>query len=404
MAAPRRRTLAPKDPPPAPPEAPRPLAVLDLGASAIRLLIAEAPPGQPTRILEEATRGVLLGKDTFTHGRLGAPTIEATLKALEGFRRLMDTYGVVRYRAVATSAVREAANRDAFLDRVRLRTGIDVEVIDGTEENRLTYMAVRETLRDHPALARRRHAAGRGGRRQRGHLVPAQGTARPLGHLPAGLHPDAPERRLLAGQPRPGHRACCGATSTTSSTTSAARCRCARPTHFIALGGDVRFAAAQMRDASGPAGRRDAGAAARALPLLRGPDQLVRRRAAGRGVPAAPGGRGDPGPRAPRLPRAADRDGRRERRGARRLAARGPAARPRRRPTAARASRTSAGRCWPAPPPSASKYRWDVAHARNGGAALGRASSTSCAPSTASPSASGCCWRWRRSCTTSATT
>jgi hypothetical protein len=40
--------------------------VLDLGASAIRLLIAEAPPGQPTRILEEATRGVLLGKDTFT--------------------------------------------------------------------------------------------------------------------------------------------------------------------------------------------------------------------------------------------------------------------------------------------------------------------------------------------------
>jgi exopolyphosphatase/guanosine-5'-triphosphate,3'-diphosphate pyrophosphatase len=66
----------------------------------------------------------------------------------------MDTYGVVRYRAVATSAVREAANRDAFLDRVRLRTGIDVEVIDGTEENRLTYMAVRETLREPPGAAR----------------------------------------------------------------------------------------------------------------------------------------------------------------------------------------------------------------------------------------------------------
>ena len=64
----------------------------------------------------------------------------------------MDTYGVVRYRAVATSAVREAQNRDAFLDRVRLRTGIDVEVIDGSEENRLTYMAVREALRDHEAL------------------------------------------------------------------------------------------------------------------------------------------------------------------------------------------------------------------------------------------------------------
>jgi exopolyphosphatase/guanosine-5'-triphosphate,3'-diphosphate pyrophosphatase len=123
-----------------------------MGASAIRLLVAEASPGQPVRILEEVSRGVLLGKDTFTHGRLGAATVEATLKALEGFRRVMDTYGVARYRAVATSAVREAQNRDAFLDRVRLRTGIDVEVIDGSEENRLTYMAVRDQLREHPAL------------------------------------------------------------------------------------------------------------------------------------------------------------------------------------------------------------------------------------------------------------
>jgi exopolyphosphatase/guanosine-5'-triphosphate,3'-diphosphate pyrophosphatase len=71
---------------------------------------------------------------------------------MEGFRRIMDGYGVVRYRAVATSAVREAQNRDTFLDRVRLRTGIDVEVIDGSEENRLTYLAVRERLRSHEAL------------------------------------------------------------------------------------------------------------------------------------------------------------------------------------------------------------------------------------------------------------
>ncbi|HET9317404.1 MAG TPA: Ppx/GppA phosphatase family protein [Vicinamibacteria bacterium] len=152
MATPRRRTLAPKNPPPPAPEVPRPVAVLDLGASAVRLVVAEAPPGQPIRILEEASRGVLLGKDTFTNGKLGRAAIESTLKALEGFRRLMDTYGVVRYRAVATSAIREAQNRDAFLDRVRLRTGIDVEIIDGTEENRLTYMAVRETLRHRPGL------------------------------------------------------------------------------------------------------------------------------------------------------------------------------------------------------------------------------------------------------------
>ncbi len=123
-----------------------------MGASSIRLVVAEVQPGHPVRILEEASRGVLLGKDTFTHGGLGAPTIEATLRALEGFRRIMDTYRVVRYRAVATSAVREAENAETFLDRVRQRTGIDVEVIDGSEENRLTYMAVREALRGHEAL------------------------------------------------------------------------------------------------------------------------------------------------------------------------------------------------------------------------------------------------------------
>jgi exopolyphosphatase / guanosine-5'-triphosphate,3'-diphosphate pyrophosphatase len=138
--------------PPAPTPALRPVAVLDMGASAIRLVVAELPPGEPPRLLEEASRAVLLGRDAFTSGRLGASTIEATLRALEGFRRIMDSYGVVRYRAVATSAVREAVNRDTFLDRVRLRTGLDVETIDGSEENRLTYVAVREALKDHEAL------------------------------------------------------------------------------------------------------------------------------------------------------------------------------------------------------------------------------------------------------------
>jgi exopolyphosphatase/guanosine-5'-triphosphate,3'-diphosphate pyrophosphatase len=124
-----------------------------MGASSIRLLVAEAAPGEPIRMLEEATRGVLLGRETFTNGRIGAATMEAALRALEGFRKIMDGYGVVRYRAVATSAVREAANRDSFLDRVRIRTGLEVEIIDGSEENRLTYLAVRESMRGHEALS-----------------------------------------------------------------------------------------------------------------------------------------------------------------------------------------------------------------------------------------------------------
>lgn len=129
-----------------------PIAVIDIGASAVKLLVAEARDDSAPVVLDTASRGVLLGKDTFTSGTLGAATIGATLKALVGFRKIMDSYGVVRYRAVATSAVREAANRDTFLDRVRLKTGIEVEIIDGSEENRLTYLAVREALRGREAL------------------------------------------------------------------------------------------------------------------------------------------------------------------------------------------------------------------------------------------------------------
>ena len=80
---------------------------------------------------------------------------------------MMDDYGVTRVRAVATSAVREAANAETFLDRVRVRTGLDVEVIDGSEESRLTYLAVSERLHGHPALAAALHAAGGSRRRQR---------------------------------------------------------------------------------------------------------------------------------------------------------------------------------------------------------------------------------------------
>jgi exopolyphosphatase / guanosine-5'-triphosphate,3'-diphosphate pyrophosphatase len=136
-----------------PPSTRAAVAVIDVGASAIRLVIAQYAPGERPQVLEEASRSVLLGRDTFAVGRIGATTTDAAVRALSGFRRMMDDYGVTRVRAVATSAVREAANCDTFLDRVRVRTGVEIEVIDGSEESRLTYLAVRDGLGTHAALA-----------------------------------------------------------------------------------------------------------------------------------------------------------------------------------------------------------------------------------------------------------
>ena len=128
------------------------VAVLDMGASAIRLVIAEIAAGQPIRKIEEASRGVLLGRDTFSAGVIRPQTADATFAALDGFRQIIDAYDVRRVWAVATSAVREARNGELFLDRIRGRTGISFEIINEAEESRLVYLAVRDALRGHRAL------------------------------------------------------------------------------------------------------------------------------------------------------------------------------------------------------------------------------------------------------------
>jgi len=134
---------------PAPPEL---VAVLDMGASAVRLVVAEIAPNRSVRIIEEASRGILLGRDTFSSGAIRSQTIDAAIAALEQFRRVIDGYGVKHVRAVATSAVREARNTDVFLDRIQGRTGLSFEIINEAEESRLVFLAVRRTLARSPAL------------------------------------------------------------------------------------------------------------------------------------------------------------------------------------------------------------------------------------------------------------
>jgi exopolyphosphatase / guanosine-5'-triphosphate,3'-diphosphate pyrophosphatase len=131
---------------------PRLVAVLDMGASAIRLVIAELGPRRAMRIVEEASRGVLLGRDTFSTGMIRSQTIDAAVAAVQGFKEIIDTYGVTEVCAVATSAVREARNAEMVLDRIRSRGGINFQTINEAEESRLMHLAVRHALGRHPAF------------------------------------------------------------------------------------------------------------------------------------------------------------------------------------------------------------------------------------------------------------
>ncbi len=133
-----------------------PFAVIDIGTTSIRMAIAELSQNGEVRMLETLSQAVNLGRDTFTQGRIQRNTIEACVRVLRSYRRILDSYNVRvkdQVRVVATSAVREAGNQLVFIDRIYSATGLNVEPIDGSEVIRLTYLAVQSDLEQRPDLA-----------------------------------------------------------------------------------------------------------------------------------------------------------------------------------------------------------------------------------------------------------
>ncbi len=118
------------------------LAAIDTGSNAIRVIISHALSASELAPIETERVPVRLGHHTFTHGALDSRTIEAAVTAFARFRKLFDQHGVEHYRAVATSALRNASNREDLLDRLWREVGIELEVIDGEEEARLVRKAV----------------------------------------------------------------------------------------------------------------------------------------------------------------------------------------------------------------------------------------------------------------------
>lgn len=122
------------------------IAVIDIGSSAIRLLIAQGGEKSEWELLDSAEKPSALGRDVFRKGFIDRRTMNQAVEILKGFQELMAPYGVNRIVAIGTSALRESDNREMFIDRVMLQTGIEVRVIDGVEANQLTWLAVRKPL------------------------------------------------------------------------------------------------------------------------------------------------------------------------------------------------------------------------------------------------------------------
>jgi len=117
-------------------------AAIDIGSNAIRLLFCRVytVDGKPHFTKEELIRmPIRLGEDVFLQGRISEAKASRLVGALKGYAELIGAYGVVGYRAVATSAMRDAANGPEIIERVKKESGIDVEIIDGKHEAALVF-------------------------------------------------------------------------------------------------------------------------------------------------------------------------------------------------------------------------------------------------------------------------
>jgi exopolyphosphatase/guanosine-5'-triphosphate,3'-diphosphate pyrophosphatase len=125
---------------------PQKLAAIDVGSNAIRLVIAEVDRSGRISVLKKVREAVRLGHDTFTLGRISDNTLAPLTKVFRKFARLMDEHGVVAYRAVATSALREARNSGSIIAQVARDSDIQIDLISGQEEARLVHTAVKDRI------------------------------------------------------------------------------------------------------------------------------------------------------------------------------------------------------------------------------------------------------------------
>ncbi len=122
------------------------IAAIDVGSNSIHMVVAQLEADGRFQVLDRAKEMVRLARRTLASGALSAEAMNAGIRTLSAFRTLAERQGVERFKAVATSAVREAKNGGDFIQRVKDEVGLRVKVIPGREEARLIYLGVRHAI------------------------------------------------------------------------------------------------------------------------------------------------------------------------------------------------------------------------------------------------------------------
>src|SRR5690625_5154873 len=128
------------------------VAGIDCGTNSIRLLIADSEPdaSQPREVVRRMEI-VRLGQGVDKTGKLAPEALERTFKVAEEYAQLCEEHGVEKIRFVATSATRDASNRDVFVDGIEQRLGVKPEVLTGDQEAELSFAGATGAVQNQPA-------------------------------------------------------------------------------------------------------------------------------------------------------------------------------------------------------------------------------------------------------------
>ena len=124
-------------------------SVIEIGSTGIRLVVCQKSPQGEWIVVDKSELAVSLGWDVFTSRLVSRQTLLQCIKILSRFKEQLASWGISADQTsiIATSALREATNRDTVLDRIFVKTGFRIKIIDGIEENFYMYTAVLNTLR-----------------------------------------------------------------------------------------------------------------------------------------------------------------------------------------------------------------------------------------------------------------
>lgn len=120
-------------------------AAIDIGSNSCRLLIADVLEGKLIPLHQELETTRIAAGLNYS-GQISEEAQQRTLQCLHNFKQRMAAYGVDRYRAIATSAVREAGNGQDFMAMIKQQIQLSIDIISGEEEARLSYLGVAKGL------------------------------------------------------------------------------------------------------------------------------------------------------------------------------------------------------------------------------------------------------------------